>query len=286
MTTTIGKRRLGVLLTGLLVVAAAGSWSSAGPRPHVHVRGGFYGWWGPPAVVFEGTPRRGYVDCDVEPEDAHVFVDGRDVGEADDFDGFPSLLTLRPGRRTIEFRHAGYKTLRVRVDLRAGWMFRIEEEMERGRPDQIVERRSGMPPGARDARDDDRDRSDDRGSEDRRGRDDRDDEDYDDSSYEPRGYEAPGAPRGGARAGASISRAGEEGYGQVRFRVDPDDASVYVDGEYRGTVGDMAAGLELAAGDHAVVLVRDGYEDRHVEVSVEEGTESEVRVALREARAS
>ena len=46
--------------------------------------------------------------------------------------------------------------------------------------------------------------------------------------------------------------------GDVRLSVEPRDATVYVDGEYRGTARDLPS-LRLPAGHHRVELVRPGY---------------------------
>jgi hypothetical protein len=64
--------------------------------------------------------------------------------------------------------------------------------------------------------------------------------------------------------------AGEASGGELRLEVHPRDASVYVDGEFRGT-GREAATLDLAPGTHQVEVVRPGYRtaEREVEVSPE-----------------
>lgn len=51
-------------------------------------------------VVVDGVPG-GAVDMDIEPADAKVFVDGTYRGTADDFDGRPQCLHLRPGPHRI-----------------------------------------------------------------------------------------------------------------------------------------------------------------------------------------
>lgn len=71
----------------------------------------------------------GFVDLDVEPEEAEVWLGDRLVGTADDFDGFPDLLPLRPGRRTITLRHHGYKELKLRLEVMADTKIRIRRSM-------------------------------------------------------------------------------------------------------------------------------------------------------------
>ena len=120
------------------------------PRHRVYI-GGFF--LPPPVYIGYAFGRHGAVDCDVSPEEARVFVDGHERGEADDFDGYPGYLELRPGRHRIEFRAPGHKTLVYKVDAHRGWLFSIDEEMESGDPKDVLVRRSGPPPGYRESRD-------------------------------------------------------------------------------------------------------------------------------------
>lgn len=64
--------------------------------------------------------RWGVIDTDVSPEEARVYLDGKYLGSADDFDGMPGYLYLRPGRYRLEFRLDGYETQSVEVRARAG----------------------------------------------------------------------------------------------------------------------------------------------------------------------
>ena len=80
------------------------------------------GWGAYPAYA-------GFVDLDVEPEEAEVWMGDRLVGTADDFDGFPDLLPLRPGKRTIVLRHPGYEDLKLRLQVMAGTKIRIRRSM-------------------------------------------------------------------------------------------------------------------------------------------------------------
>ena len=68
------------------------------------------------------------------------------------------------------------------------------------------------------------------------------------------------------RAEAAQSRPGAGG--DVRLRVEPRDATVYVDGEYRGTARDLPS-LRLPAGHHRVELVRPGFEPLAKDFDVE-----------------
>ncbi len=95
-----------------------------------------YGYWAPSYYpgwvgVPVAPPNVGFVDLKVEPEEAEVWIGGEPIGIADDFDGFPDLLPLRPGRRTIVLKHPGYRDLRVRLDVVAGVEMHVRRRMIR-----------------------------------------------------------------------------------------------------------------------------------------------------------
>jgi hypothetical protein len=65
----------------------------------------------------------------------------------------------------------------------------------------------------------------------------------------------------------------------VRLEVRPDDASVYVDDEFRGTARDTRF-LTLRPGRHSIELVRPGFAVSQREVDVVQGATSDVLVEL------
>jgi hypothetical protein len=67
--------------------------------------------------------------------------------------------------------------------------------------------------------------------------------------------------------------------GRVRLEVRPEDASVYVDDEFRGT-GRETKFLNLASGRHSIELVRPGFEVERREVDVARGETTDVLVEL------
>ena len=69
------------------------------------------------------------------------------------------------------------------------------------------------------------------------------------------------------------------GGGQVRLEVRPDDASVYVDDEFRGTACEARV-LDLPPGRHAIELVRPGFAVERREVDVVKGERTDVLVEL------
>ncbi|HEV8700039.1 MAG TPA: hypothetical protein VGV60_02070 [Candidatus Polarisedimenticolia bacterium] len=82
-----------------------------------------------PGYYNDYVPDAGFVDLDVWPEEAEVWVGDRLLGTADDFDGYPDLLPLRPGRRTVTLRSPGYEDLRLRLEIVAGTRIRIRRDM-------------------------------------------------------------------------------------------------------------------------------------------------------------
>jgi hypothetical protein len=107
---------------------------------HGHPYYGFYPWYpyayhlhyayypyGPGWAAYAGDV--GFVDLDVEPEDAEVWAGDWLLGTADDFDGYPDLLPLRAGRRIITLRHPGYEDLKLRLEILAGTRIRIRRDM-------------------------------------------------------------------------------------------------------------------------------------------------------------
>ena len=67
--------------------------------------------------------------------------------------------------------------------------------------------------------------------------------------------------------------------GRFRLTVRPADASVYVDGAFRGT-GREAASLSLSPGRHRVEVVRPGYQTIEKEVQVGPGEPAEMTIEL------
>ncbi|MEE9219695.1 MAG: hypothetical protein V3U98_11580 [Acidobacteriota bacterium] len=96
---------------------------------------GYYrGWpyaYTPVYVPMGMVPRAAVVDLDVKPKNAEVWLDGDLIGIVDDFDGYPDVLVLRPGKQTVVLRLEGYKDLTLRLDLQAGDDFRVRRRMVR-----------------------------------------------------------------------------------------------------------------------------------------------------------
>ncbi len=74
-------------------------------------------------------PNWGYVDTDVEPEEAKVYLDGKYAGTADDYDGFPRYLSVQLGSHKIEFKMEGYEPFSQELYINPGQMININFKM-------------------------------------------------------------------------------------------------------------------------------------------------------------
>lgn len=203
----------------------------------------------------------------VDPDDSKVYVDGYYAGKVDQFDGMFQRLHLQRGRHEILIRKDGYQGQRFLVFSYPGAEIKIESTLSKGsgeaplkdltggRAGEGPETRPGMGPETRPSMDDD---------------------------------DAPPSdwPEDGARSteprheSMSTGRApAGERLGEVRLNVRPGDATIYVDGEFRGTARESST-LVLPAGSHRVEVVRPGFRTATREVDVRAGETRSVEVDL------
>jgi len=91
-----------------------------------------------------------------------------------------------------------------------------------------------------------------------------------------KGESEPPSRRPAAEARAEEQRVGP---GEIRLRVKPDDASVYVDDGFRGSSQGMTS-LRLAPGRHRVEVARPGFRTAERQVEVEAGRTVDLDIAL------
>lgn len=291
------------------------------------VGGPWWGWgwgWGYPGYYGYGYGPYGYygagygygnhdgnwgaVKTDVDPEEARVYLDGKYIGAADDFDGWPDKLYLRPGRYRLEFRLSGYEPKVLDVEVHPGQELKIDNKLPHGgtavstqadppRIEGDVQRYFGK-----------------RRSHDRRpygrdyehhGADSRgmdaypEDQDMGEGNYEGNddayGDQAPPAqvaPRPQAPApapapsrdeswrnerrpaDASVSARAESRRDRARLKItaEPSDAVVYVDDRFVGSADEITSmdrGIVVAPGKHTITVSRPGYRDMSREVTVD-----------------
>jgi hypothetical protein len=228
--------------------------------------GGFgwgYGWYDPFWSQRYPYPPPAYRSYDhdeasarieVTPRDAQVFVDGYYVGSVDDFDGIFQRLHVRAGEHTLEIFKEGYRTIRERVDFRRGETYRVKFEMEPLAAGEAQPARPAPDPNAA-ARDERPEQA----------RDERPD----------RMGAGPVPPRGSVRG---------EG-GALAIRVQPDGATVFVNGERWDTLdGREPLIIHLAEGTHRIEVQKEGYRAYAAEIRVRRGETVPLNISLRSDR--
>lgn len=75
--------------------------------------------------------RYAMIKTDVEPDEARVYLDGRLIGTADDYNGFPRTLHVRPGSHHLEFRLRHHRGYALDVNARAGEKIDIDYRLPR-----------------------------------------------------------------------------------------------------------------------------------------------------------
>ncbi len=272
-------RHLAVLAV-LLAVAAATPAAAHGPRVSVGFYGGWgggwygpgwWGWYGPwygpgwyaPASWTAVPVDVGVVDTDISPEHARVHLNGELIGTADEFDGYPSYLFLKPGRYTLEFKLGGYAPVSLRLDVAEGRFFPLDMKLQRIKGEKATPGSDRPAPGPA-------------------GR-----------VFGPAPSQAPAAAAASGpdltlRPGLQVGRdagapAAPRGGAALELKVTPAVASVYVDGEFVGTGGELARlqrGLSIAPGAHRIEVMAPGHEPGQVAVELAEGERRQVVVDL------
>ena len=257
---------------------------------------GYYGYYGPgygPGYgrVYGPADQWAVIDTDISPEEALVYLDGRYVGTADDFDGYPDYLYLRPGRYRIEFRLEGYQTLTRQIEARPGMYLDFTDKLhkisgakhygsyERPRQQGEVRRYFGKSRDSVEAIDPAQ-QSGDASVMAEPG-------DEDSDSPEQVAPAPPPQPRrdriqyGERWRGADRSRA--EARTRLRLNVEPSDAAVYVDNRFVGTaeeVNSLERGVSVSPGKHTVTVSRPGFRDKTSEVTVDQGKTETLEISL------
>jgi PEGA domain len=179
----------------------------------------------------------------VDPEKTKVYVDGHYAGTAGDFDGLFQRLHVAAGRHEITLKLDGYRTHRFRVDVPPGQTVKLRHDMVRGAGEDAAERVGEEP--------------------------------------EVRGGPAGYARLEDERPDARVDPRGAMPVDTGRLHVDvrPPDASIYIDGVFRGPARAMD-GVLLPSGRHRVQIVRPGYRTEEREIEIRSGETTDLRADL------
>lgn len=193
----------------------------------------------------------GALDLDIKPRQAEVYLDGRLVGTADQFDGYPTYLWLDEGTYEVALYHPGHETMFRQYTIYPGVIIDVDDRLREGeaiRPDAPY---SASPSGLPEA------------------------EVYPQEAYPQEDLQGGGYPQ--------VVDPPKRQVGRVSIQGSPADAVVYLDGHFVGTAGeiaDLSAGLIVEPGQHVIELVRPGYATQRVPVSVPVGEQVDLQLDL------
>jgi hypothetical protein len=195
----------------------------------------------------------------VDPAETRVFVDGAYAGTADEFDGLFQRLHVQPGRHEIALKLEGYRTHRMRVYVPEHGTLKLHHDMVEGSGEDPLEDLAGDRYAEGDRYADD--------GADARARDEQRRRDVDlaierGEAREP--YYRSGAPTDAA---------------WLVLAVRPEGASIYVDGQFRGTARSLGR-LELAAGPHRIEILHPGLRTFERDIELEAGESETLEVEL------
>lgn len=284
-----------------------------GYRPWWGYPYGYYGYYGYPGyggyAYGDGRSRFAAVKTDVEPDEAALYLDGKLIGTADDFDGYPDMLYLGPGRYRLEFRLEGYEPYTTEVDASSGGLVKIDRELrkipgakhygtytpaepagpivryfEKRRRSSDTQRestwrdRSDRPRGA-DSEDSTEAYMDDEAGPagDSADADVAPDREEDLSIDEHTGTSRPAPPE----APPAISGSSEA---RIVFDVSPPDAAVYVDDHFAGSARELnglPGGLAVPVGEHRVTVTCPGYREATIRIQSSEAQKERARIDLK-----
>jgi hypothetical protein len=248
----------------------------------------WWGWWDYPYYPYGYGPYGGYgqpryhgrgdvgaLDFDVAPGRTEIYLDGQYIGKADAFDGWPRYLWLPKGTYDVVLYLDGFKTVSRQISIYPGSVIDIDDRMEPGqsvRPEDIAskshERRDERLRYERERRE--RLERGERGDE---------AEDWRDRVRRERGYRRDRSDDVEEEEIAAES----ERKGRLRLDIEPEDASVYLDGRFVGTGSELAmmrGGLPVSPGEHKLAVVRPGRKAEERSFEVEAGEEVELEVEL------
>jgi hypothetical protein len=243
----------------------------------------------------------GEVRTEVKPQSAQVFVDGGLVGKADDYDGWWQRLNLSPGMHRIVFRAPGFQPYVTDIRIGIGTDFHLKYEMHPGN-DNIAEQEMMLPHSKQYSRrgydrhygnhpqydpyqrpDNHRDQQYERRppQDDRDNNYDNDQDQYQDQDH----YQDQNQDRNNDDSyyGDQQHEGRQSDRRPLILHIEPDDATVYIDGNYYGTANDNGNDLQvlLPEGAHRIEVVRPGFDSFSQQVTIARDRDNHVNVILK-----
>ncbi len=96
---------------------------------------GYYGYYGPsggPDMAVAAMTGWGALDLNVKPNQAEVWVDGKYMGEAREFDGYPAYLWLEKGPHRLQIYKGGYASFDEEINVERGRKRDLKVRLEKG----------------------------------------------------------------------------------------------------------------------------------------------------------
>ncbi len=84
-----------------------------------------------PHTRISGLANQGMIRLMVEPDSAHVYVDGQDKGEVDDYEDEDTPLILPAGLHKLQIKKDGYNTFQREVYMGGGSVHEINVILEK-----------------------------------------------------------------------------------------------------------------------------------------------------------
>lgn len=177
----------------------------------------------------------------VTPRQAEVYVDGYLAGTVDDFDGVFQRLDVAPGEHDLTIYLEGYQTLTQKLLFRPGATLQIRHRLQPNAAGEVTGPRPVV------------------------------------TTPPPASPQGPGAPGGWPPQTAPP----QDAFGTLSIRVQPADATLFVDGEeWSAPEGDGPILIELPDGNHEVEVRREGLASYRRVVQVRAGRTVTLNVSL------
>lgn len=252
-----------LLLPLALTLAPAGAYAQYRYPPIIY----------PPYPAYRYAPPESNLRVQVTPKEASVYVDGYFAGKVDEFDGTFERLHVAPGGHEIVIYLEGFHSLKQQLYLHPNATRRIEGSLEKLAPGEPLEPMPTPAPGTE--------------PPDEGGQDDGplppgarprppDTPDPRDRRPPPRAPRGPQDREERSAPSPSTSRSGT-----LSIRVQPNGATVFIDGErWEGPRNNERLIVQVAEGRHRVEVERDGYARFATEIDVRRGETEPVVVSL------